>query len=1522
MAVINDHLRLQINTFGGLDIQLDGRPLTGLASRKAEALLVYLAANPRPHPREVLAELLWDELPQRRAMTNLRVALTSLRKQLDGFLSISREHLAFKPETDAWLDKHAFEQLLINSHADEPEGLITPEIALSTAQAVDLYHGEFLQGFFLKGASGFEDWTTRERERLHRLARNSLFELSAYALNTAAPKAALAHTSRLLELDTLMEAAHRQMMLVLAHAGQREDALAQFERCRGLLETELGVAPSLETLALFEQLQAGRLPDPPKAVRVLSREPRQVGESPYRGLAAFLEADAPFFFGREAFTERLLDTLQAHNLVTVVVGPSGSGKSSTVFAGLLPKLRERGHWLVVAYRPGPDPFQALARSLHPLLNPDLPEAEALVQARKLGDVLAAGDIRLEDVATRLLQRHNPGTRLLLIGDQFEELFTLCHDVTLRRDFLNELLAASQAARHERIPSLLLLQTLRADFMGQALAHRPLADALEGASVMLGPMTRGELRAAIEKPAEIQGAAFETGLVERILEDVGSEPGQLPLLEFALTLLWERLDHGWLTHAAYDEIGQVAGALAQYAEEVYGELDENERAQASRVFVQLVQPGEGTEDTRRLATKDDVGEENWGLVQHLADRRLVVTGQDAEGRQTVEVVHEALIRGWNRLGEWMAADRDFRVWQEGLRAAIRNWQASSLDKGGLLRGAPLAQAESWQLERTADLSPVEVEYIQTSIELRERREAEREQRRRRVIYGLGAGLVVALILSVFAFSQRSAAVAESRSRATQQALAESEAAARATAQSIAEEQRSLAEAETEERAQQQLLAEEQARVSFSRELAAAAITSLETDPELSILLALQALSNTHTLEAESALHHAVQNSPVRKTLRFIQTGTADHFTFSPNGKEIFVSGQGGGALWDISRGQLIFERIVPGDDWINLAAFSPDGNLLLLPRETYDPDLVDDDGDLIPLPGQVTIINAHTGEEVFSFLAHDSFVYEIRVSPDGKFFATNSLDFTAKIWDLEATLEEGAGKLVHTLNCLRNWCETPSFSPSGTRLATITEGYASVWEVNTGEELLRLGPEVYSVAYSPDEKYLVVASVEGTLEVRDALTGERLVAPLFAAGDFIQDISFSPDGSLIATGHLSGQVILWHFSPTSMRQIRTLFGHTDQVWRVEFSPDGKELYTGSLDGTMRIWDISPTGSSEIFALAADHQIRDAGFVEDGEKLVTITNDGRLRVWDTETWIEVTDLQVQDTLLNSMTVNPDGQLIATAGEDGLVKIIETQNWQEVLQLEAHAVDAGHAFFDGAKDVVFSPDGNKLATGGVDRNVILWNIQTGDQILNLTAPAWVTRVAISPDGRFIAFPGNETSLIWNASTGQVLQTIAPDDWLSPANQSFWSLDFSPDSTRMALGRMDGIFEVWKLPEGSWETGDQEARLLYKGQSAADFLLALRFSPDGEHIILSGTSGTVELRDAENGELQISLPYPGGVWELDLTKDGKRLAMVGVDGSIQVVALELEELISLARSRVTRSLTTEECQTYLRLDECPADT
>jgi len=456
--------------------------------------------------------------------------------------------------------------------------------------------------------------------------------------------------------------------------------------------------------------------------------------NPYQGLAAFGEEDAPFFFGRETFVNGLFEAVHKQPLVAVI-GPSGSGKSSVIFAGLVPKLREQGSWLIETFRPGNQPFYQLASALVRLLEPELGVTGQLREAAGLASDIQQGRVALEQVISRITER-NFDKHFLLIADQFEELYTLCQNKHEQEHFANVLLEAitkAAVAEPNTTKNFTLVFTLRADFYGHVLSYRPFSDVLQQfAPQLLSSMSREELQTAIEQPAQKSEVQLEAKLTQRILDDVGQEPGNLPLLEFALTRLWSLQQNRMLTHSAYDEIGGVKKALANHAEHIYNhKLNEEQQKQAQYIFLQLVRPGEGTEDTRRIATRAEVGENNWGLVSYLAgyEARLVVTGRNEQScEETVEVVHEALIREWETLKTWMKDNRQFRAWQEQLRAAIHQWNQTKEDPGALLRGAPLAVAREWLQQRRNDLTQTEQDFIQQGIDLSDRLHKEEEERR--------------------------------------------------------------------------------------------------------------------------------------------------------------------------------------------------------------------------------------------------------------------------------------------------------------------------------------------------------------------------------------------------------------------------------------------------------------------------------------------------------------------------------------------------------------------------------------------------------------------------------------------------------------------------------------------------------------------------------------------------------------------------------------------------------------------------
>lgn len=501
---------------------------------------------------------------------------------------------------------------------------------------------------------------------------------------------------------------------------QHGNELARDLRAAAKLDSDSLGAVAIETVAVPPQVDD----EPFTPVRTLASG---TIVCPYQGLYSFNEKNAPFFFGREQFTEQLVTAVNSQ-VMTAVVGSSGSGKSSVVFAGLIPQLRQEDRWSINSFRPKDDPFQALAATLLPQLEPDSTVIDQLREINRFAEDIRCKKIELTTIIERILAHNANTNKFLLVIDQFEEIYTLCPDAETRDAFLDILLIAIERQKIQGNPTFNLIITLRTDFLSQALTHREFADALQKADIKLGPMTRRELSRAIANPARRQGKLFEKGLVGQILDDVGNEPGNLPLLEFALTELWEKTKQGLLSEVSYREIGRVEGALARYADKVFKELTPQEQVQAHQIFIQMVRPGSGTEDTRRLATRTELGAENWQLVQKLATKRLVVTSQNPVGEETVEVVHEALIRGWEQLRTWMNEDRTFRDWQERLRAAMNQWQNIGQDDSALLRGTLLGEAEKWQEERRDFLSREEILYIDRSVQQQEARHQQEERER--------------------------------------------------------------------------------------------------------------------------------------------------------------------------------------------------------------------------------------------------------------------------------------------------------------------------------------------------------------------------------------------------------------------------------------------------------------------------------------------------------------------------------------------------------------------------------------------------------------------------------------------------------------------------------------------------------------------------------------------------------------------------------------------------------------------------
>jgi WD40 repeat protein/DNA-binding SARP family transcriptional activator len=1382
---------LSLSFFGPFQATLDGQPLTAFDSDKVRALLAYLAVeSDRAHRRGSLTGLFWPDRPERTARHSLSQAISNLRQLVDGdqtvppHLQITYQALQFSATSDVHLDVAAFTEGIgaCRGHPHPRLALCDPCLD-RLERAVALYQGGFLEGLFLADAPAFEEWLTLQREHLHRLAIEALQDLAGAYEARGAFERGVQVARRAVALDPLRESAHRTLMRLLALAGERSAAIAQYDACCRILADELGVEAEEETRTLYARICDGTVVAAARVESSLARPHRVVGTCPYRGLSAFREADAPFFHGRGAFTARLVEAVHIQPLVAIVVGSSGSGKSSAVYAGLLPRLRREGGWQIVDFRPGGAPFRALAAALLSALEPGLGETDRLIESRKLADALREAAVPLYDVVARALAKNRDASRVLLLVDQFEELYTLWPQVETRRRFLDVLLTAVEAAGGQRPSSLVLLLTMRADFMGQALAHRPFADLLQEAALMMGPMTRDELRTAIVRPAQQQGAALEPGLAERLLDDVGEEPGKLPLLEFALTLLWERLDGGWMTHAAYEEIGRVEGALARYAEEIYQDLAEEEREAARWVLEQLVQPGEGTEDTRKVALRAEVGEHRWPLAQRLADRRLVVTGRDAStGTETVEVVHEALIQRWDRLQGWMEEDRTFRTWQERLRVALHAWEGSDRDEGGLLRGTPLAQAEQWLDERGHALGAAEVDYIRAGVALRERQQAEQARRRHETLRQVSVGLAA-------------------------QAQAELEGASPERAVLLALE------------ALQHYPYTGQAECALAQ--AVHAFKPYRILPNIDMRLRHAVWSPDGGRIAIAGMEGTIKVYDARTGVemgKFNERDWSDiqSLAWSVDGQLVTASqGRKVARVWDPATGALLL-TYEGHDGPVHHVALSADGTLALTAGED----------------GTARVWEVASGTTRLVLSGDGAALQDAAWSPDGSRILTAAMDGTVRLWDVSAALGPGGGDAQQMLSVAAHakGALAVTWSPDGTRFASSgMDGLTRVWDAATGQALLTLighDDQVRDVSWAPEGRRIATASGDGTARVWDGRAGDELYTLHGLTGD-LWTVEWSPGGERLVTGG-GMRPRIWDLPAPSLR----LVGHTDQDGLVdaEWSPDGALIVTAGRNGTVRVWDAHTGEQIQTFSghlTGEDRQQRAwyVGWSPSGDRIASTGSDSVVRVWDARTGEELlayTEHTGTDTWYAEWS--PDGTRIVSSGTDGCSRVWNVRTGERIATFCNGCV--GHSS-------VWSPDGTRILSGclfGSLEGAYVWDAATGQPLVHfakhtdgIAGPGW------SPDGKRIATGSwDNTVRIWDAETGEELLVFTGHA------DSVFDARWSPDGSRILSGDESGMVRIWDP-----ETGVEVYRFQVPGAAYSS-----EWSPDGSHVIVAGSFPVPEIR------------------------------------------------------------------------------
>jgi WD40 repeat protein/class 3 adenylate cyclase len=1112
---------------------------------------------------------------------------------------------------------------------------------------------------------------------------------------------------------------------------------------------------------------------------------------PYKGLVQFEAEDSDIFFGREELVSTLVARLE-ESAFLAVVGPSGSGKSSLVRAGVVPEL-ERGEASVRAaiIEPGEHPLQQLARAR---------DAE------------------------------------LVVADQFEEVFTLCRDDEERLAFIDRLLDTAEQGRR-------LIVVLRADFYGHCASHGRLAAALEDHQALIGPMTEEELRRAIERPAEQAGLVLEPGLAEGILRDVVGEPGALPLLSHSLLETWRRRSDRMLTLLGYLQSGGVRGAIAKTAETVYREaLTLEQKALARNIFLRLTELGEGTEDTRRrvrvgeLTPRPERARDVEEVLRVLVEARLVTVGPG-----TVEVAHEALIRHWPTLRAWLDEDREARLVHRRLTEAAQEWETLGRDPGALYRGTRLAVATEWAEPHDDDLNELERVFLEAAreAELSEAEATKRRNRRLRVLVAaLAVLLAAALAGGVFALVQRSDA--QHQARVAQ--------AGRLAAQSR--------EAAGQHPDLALLLALEAGRLDDSIDTRGALLGALEHGSRIRTWLQgfdapviAAAFSPDGTLLAtvtlaEATLWNTATWRPIAPPLRSSQGGWEEGVDFSPDGRTLAIAGREGRVeLWDPSTSKQLGELTDPvaaasDEPALSVVRYSPDGRVIAAgskamnhvtlwdtasgligrPITTNPPGsgaqwiAFSPDSKRIAVPGApgtVGIWEVATGRRVGEPLAIGSEDVEaaifanggqtliasddagsvslvdiatgrpirpplsvgeepaaaLALSPDGRLLAAASFAGSVFLWDVETGAPYGPPLTADT-----SPVSGVAFSPDGQTLVSLHLSSAVVWNVSgeqvIGEPLGGPADLTTDMAFSQDGRWLAAGQFDGGTVVYDTAT--RREALRIGGGSVVTAVAFSPEGNLIAVGTIDGQVRF--FDQTSGAAVGSrLDGGSSAVWQLGFSPDGRLLavaldpngvdgfYGQQRHGEVELWDVASRRRVGSIAPGAG-SVLSVAFSRDGTLLATGSYFGRLDLWDVATLaVHGNPMRVADDGVLSVAFDASGRLVAGGGAIGPVRV-----WRVADQRPAFPPLSGHT--GPVTGAAFDPTGSFLATTSPFGGTRLWDPATGlgygDELVASPRPGSLMssielppflglRNAFSPDGKLLAVSGVETlAMLWDVN------------------------------------------------------------------------------------------------------------------------------------------------------------------------------
>ena len=1068
------------------------------------------------------------------------------------------------------------------------------------------------------------------------------------------------------------------------------------------------------------------------------------GRCPYLGLDYFSEDDADRFFGRETLVSELVARVEESRFV-VIAGPSGSGKSSLVRAGLLHQLKHSAlpnsdRWLYATLTPGRDPIESLALALSRM-------AKSPDAGKYLREHSAESGALHEFVESQLSDRKDQ--RAIIFVDQFEEVFTQVSKEGERVAFLN-LLADAATRKNGRVT---VLFAMRSDFVSNCATYPQLNALLNQQFMQVGAMQPDELVSAIARPALQVGLRIDPDLVAQIVNDMQDEPGALPLMQFALKDLFDaqQAKGGVIALTLNDYLvrGGLRKALERHADAAFAKLSESEQRLACTIFSGLIEIGRGTQDTRRTAMLAELVPANMDaaqvevVVQKLADARLITTDEQ-DHHVTVTIAHETLIDAWPWLRKLINENREAISLKNRIAEDAQEWYKHRRESSYLYSGARLATAREELAGQRIVLSGPARRFITASVEAEEstgQREKERQQQeirrlrtRNRIITTVGLVALFAMVVAVF-FSVQSNQNADiaNRNAATAQAAstkAVSETNTRATAQAEA-----LAQRDEVKR---------QVQIALSLQLASQSISVQEHNLDLALLLSLEALRIANTAEARSSLLNEVQANP--RLAAFLQghTDLVSSVAFSPDGKTLASGSRDNTViLWDVSNPRAPVPLGTPLDNtsWTYAVAFSPNGKTLA--SGTGDGDIILWD---ISNPRSPTQLSRPSTK-------HASSVLSVAFNPDGMTLASGSSDNTVILWDVSnprLPLPLGTALAGHTAPV-----DSVAFSPDGKVLASGSmDTTVILWDVSNYRSPSPLGTplghasSIESVAFSPDGKTLASGSEDSTIllwDVSNPRSPVQLGTPLTGHTGTVDSVAFSPDGKTLASGSVDRSIILWNVSNprAPVPQGTSLMGDTSGVNCVAFSPNRKTLASSNLDGTVILWDISNLRSPvQLGTPLPGHTnpVVSVAFSPDGQTLAS-GSDKSIILWNLTTRQRLGEPLIgHSDLVDSVAFSPDGKTLASGSRETII-LWDVSNPRWPVQLGTPLT--GHT--GAAIHVAFSPD------------IILWNVSDPRLPVQLGTPltghtASVDSVAFSPDGKTLASGDGADIILWNVSNPQL--------------------------------------------------------------------------------------------------------------------------------------------------------------------------